>query len=165
MAARKQAGRPPMKHDNKKSPKAAEQKFGKAARQSAERSGKKPTIWQRSEQRLPGAAPLTSGQSMPGDAITRTIEASASEVYRAFNDPTRRGWSHEPGYAVRATVAPRSLVLGMRDGSTARVSITRKGNVKVLVAIEIAGLPDTTTPEQARHDWRESLGRLGEMLD
>ena len=168
---------PPKKPNQKphpKSAKAAEQKFGKSARKAAEVGGKKPVIWQKADRpvkRLPGSVPLAP----PVDPfeprvktfdsnVARTVEASASDIYRAFNDPNRRGWCHARGYAVRASVAPRTLVLGLSDGTTASVSITRKGNTRCVIAVLQKGIADAAAAERARTDWRMSLDRLAGMM-
>ena len=169
---------PAKKHSDKqhpKSAKAAEQKFGKAARKAAEGGGKKPVIWQKAEhpaKRLPGSVPLTP----PVDpfeppvktfdsSVSRTLDASASDIFRAFNDPNRRGWCHERGYAVRGSVAPRSLTLGIADGTFAGVAITRKGNTRCIVSVLQKGFPDEARAERARADWRGSLDRLAGILN
>ena len=165
MPAKKQSDK-----QHPKSAKAAEQKFGKSARRAAEAGGKKPVIWQKAEQpqkRLPGSVPLAP----PVDPfeppvktfdsnVTRTIEATASELFRAFNDPNRRGWCHERGYAVRGSVAPRSLTLGLGDGTFASVAITRKGNTRCVVSVLQKGFVDPDRAERARGNWKLSLDRL-----
>jgi len=171
---RKQGGRVTSQKKHAKSAEAAEKKFGKAARSAAERSGKKPVIWQQAERpakRLPGSMPLApkvdifEKPAKTFEATTaRTIEASASELFRAFNDPTRRAWCHERGYAVRGSVAPRSLTLGIADGSTGVVSIQRKGNTRCQVSVLQKGITTESAAEKARGDWRASLERLAGMM-
>ena len=168
---------PPKKQTPKPHPKsaqAAEKKFGKSARKAAEAGGKKPVIWQKADRpakRLPGSVPLAPKvdpfeppvKTFESD-VSRTVEASASDIYRAFNDPNRRGWCHVPGYAVRGSVAPRSLVLGLTDGTFANVSIARKGNTRCVITVVQKGLPDAVTAERARGEWRASLDRLAGMM-
>ena len=167
---------PPKKPNQKphpKSAKAAEQKFGKSARKAAEVGGKKPVIWQKADRpvkRLPGSVPLAPKVD-PFEPpvktfdsnVARTVEASASDIYRAFNDPNRRGWCHARGYAVRGSVAPRSLVLGLSDGTFASVSIARKGSRCVITVVQ-KGIADPAAAERARADWRLSLDRLAGMM-
>lgn len=171
--ARKQGGRVTSQKKHAKSAEAAEKKFGKAARSAAERGGKKPVIWQQAEKparRLPGSMPLAPVRDIFEPApktfectAARTLEASASEVYRAFNDPSRRGWCHERGYAVRGSVAPRSLTLGIADGSVGVVAIARKGT-RCQVSVLQKGITTADAAERARIDWRNSLERLAGML-
>jgi hypothetical protein len=169
MPAKKQSDK-----QHPKSAKAAEEKFGKSARKAAETGGKKPVIWQKAEQpqkRLPGSVPLapTIDPFEPPvktfeASVARTIEASASDIFRAFNDPNRRGWCHERGYAVRGSVAPRSLTLGIVDGTFANVAITRKGNTRCVISVVQKGFPDADRAERARNDWRGSLDRLAGLM-
>jgi hypothetical protein len=142
----------------RKNAKAAEQKFGKDARRAAERSGKKPGVWKSAERERPAApAPLPSSAEGDGATISRTIEASASEVFRAFNDPRMRGWCHEAGYAVRRATAPRSLVLGLQGSAGAQVAIERRGNTRTLVTLRLTHGTDPAA-------WRASLDRLSAMV-
>lgn len=174
MPARKQGGRVRSQKTHLKSPEAAEKKFGKAARSAAERGGKKPVIWQQAERpakRLPGSMPFAPKADIfekPAKTFestaSRTIEASASELFRAFNDPTRRGWCHERGYAVRGSVAPRSLTLGIADGSVGVVAIQRKGNTRCQVSVLQKGITTENAAEKARSEWRASLERLAGMM-
>jgi hypothetical protein len=96
--------------------------------------------------------------------VTKTVEASASEIFRAFNDPTRRGWSAIPNFVVRTAVAPRFLRIAMPDGTEVSVAINRKGNVRSTIEVQHARLLDAPAVDKAREQWRMSLGRLAEML-
>ncbi|MES2524973.1 MAG: hypothetical protein V4617_19910 [Gemmatimonadota bacterium] len=175
---------PPRKPDIKahpKSAKAAEEKFGKAARKAAEKGGKKPVIWQHAERtvkRLPGSVPLTPERDIFEPvaktfeaSVARTIEASPSEVYRAFNDPKRRGWCHEQHYLVRSSVAPRSLTMSIGTSNTGasntivNVAISRKGNTRCMVSVTHKGFPDAERAERARGDWRAALERLAGLVN
>jgi hypothetical protein len=169
MPAKKQSDK-----QHPKSAKSAERKFGKSARQAAESGGKKPVIWQKAEspqKRLPGSVPLAPKVD-PFEppvktfeaSVARTIEASASDIFRAFNDPNRRGWCHERGYAVRGSVAPRSLTLGIADGTFASVAITRKGNTRCVISVLQRGFLEPAQAERARDDWRGSLERLAGLM-
>ncbi len=236
------------KRASKKTVKATETKFGKAARVAAERGGKKPTAWQQSEApkrsvyvapsavvapkpATPADGPRTlhgivsaaveqgtgkgwdawvaaldadDGRRMTHKELvthlrgeyklhdtwservatgyeearglrdkatglsitsTRTMDASVSGVFRAFNDPTRRGWMHERLYSVQAAVAPRMLKLAMPDGSVVSVAIQRQGNTRTLVNLEQSKIADAAAAERARQAWRGSLERLAVMLD
>jgi uncharacterized protein YndB with AHSA1/START domain len=153
----------------KKTVKATEEKFGKSARVSAQRSGQKPMAWQQSEapKRAPYSAEepadvLDSGHAV---SVARTIDGSASAVFRAFNDPTRRAWCHERMYSVQAAVAPRMLRLAMPDKSTVTISIARKGNTRTMVSLEQTKLVDAAAADRARIAWKQALDRLAMLLD
>lgn len=97
-------------------------------------------------------------------SVSRTIEATVSEVFRAFNDPTRRMWCAVPDYVVRTTIAPRSLRLGMPDGTLVAVSILRKGGVRCQVTVDHTKLTDAAHAEQQKVEWRAALARLSDMI-
>ena len=153
----------------KKTVKATEEKFGKAARVSAQRAGKKPVAWQQSEapkrEVYSADAPADTLDHGMSVSITRTLDGSVSAVFRAFNDPTRRDWCHDRLYSVRAAVAPRMLKLAMPDGVAVAVTIQRQGNTRSTVAVEVSKLVDAAAVERARHAWKQSLDRLSAMLD
>lgn len=96
--------------------------------------------------------------------VGRSLEASASDVFRAFNDPHRRGWCPASDYVVRTTVAPRLLRIGMRDGTLVTVTIARSGNARCAVTVEQSKLPDERSAELAKSMWREALARLAAVM-
>ncbi len=151
------------KSGNKRSAAMAEKQFGKAASSAAKRAGKKPTVWKQVEERRPDRIITPQAQGDSEVHVTRLIEASASEVFRAFNDPMRRGWCHARDYLVRTAIAPRFLRLAMADGTEVVVSILRKGNVRCSVELHHTRLTGTQSGH-AHTDWRDALGRLGEMV-
>lgn len=97
-------------------------------------------------------------------SASRTIDATASEIFRAFNDPTRRSWCPVQDYVVRTTIAPRSLRLGMPDGTFVAVSILRKGSVRCTVTVDHTKLADATHAELAKTQWRQALASLADLL-
>ena len=148
-----------------------EKKFGVAVRKSTEFAGRKPQVWdqaKRPDSRTVAPTPsfdMFSENPNGFDAsVSRAVEASVSEMFRAFNDPTRRAWCHAANYVVRSTVAPRLLRLAMPDGSLITVTISRKGNVRCMVDVLHSLLPTADAAEQAKRQWRESLSRLAGLL-
>jgi len=112
------------------------------------------------------------GMRQPGEkpdgfavSVTRTVDATASDVFRAFNDPTRRDWCSERLYSVRAAVAPRMLRLGMPDETVVTVAIMRKGNVRATVTVDHSKLADAAAAERAKQSWKQALERLAMKLD
>ena len=97
-------------------------------------------------------------------SVSRTLEGTASEVFRSFNDPTRRGWCPVQDYVVRTTIAPRSLRLGMPDGSLVSVSIERKGSVRCAIEVQQSKLADAAAADRAKSMWRDALARMADML-
>lgn len=166
--ARRHVGKDAPKVAPKKNAAAAERKFGKAARQAAERGGRKPGAWRDAEQPTASlaAAPIPAeALGMVAVSVSRVIDASPSEIFRAFNDPTRRQWSGEFGYKVMNAVAPRFLRLMMHDGTLVSVSVARKGNARCAVELEHSRLADVATGERTRAAWRDGLMRMAEQLD
>ncbi len=166
--ARRHVGKDAPKVAPKKNAAAAEKKFGKAARQAAERGGRKPGAWRDAEQpRVSLAAAPTPPEALGTVSVTvsRTMDASPSEVFRAFNDPKRRQWSATLGYRVVSAVAPRFLRLMMHDGTLVSVSVGRKGNARCAVELEHARLPNATEGERMKAEWRDAMGRMAEQLD
>jgi hypothetical protein len=97
--------------------------------------------------------------------VTRIIDAPASSVFRALNDPARRGWSPEPLYRVVSALAPRFVRLALPDGSQVSVAIDRQGNVRSSVTVEQSGLPASMPEDAARRRWLGALAALAEQLD
>lgn len=166
--ARRHVGKDAPKVAPKKNAAAAEKKFGKAARQAAERGGRKPASWRDAEQpslSLAAAPPAAAALGTVSVTVQRTFEASPSEVFRAFNDPKRRQWSGALGYRVMNAVAPRFLRLMMHDGTLVNVSVARQGNARCAVEVEHSRLPNATEGERVKAVWREAVARLAELLD
>jgi len=176
----KKTGKPSTKKSPSDKRRAAEveKAFGKNVRRAAERSGRKPAVWQESERpesrdairrRMESAAAAGAAAGAPAAAVlevaaARTIDASASDVFRAFNDPTRRQWLGASTYQVRRAVAPRLLRLAMPDGSLVEVIIDRKGNTRCAVSLQHRQLADAAAAERAKLLWRDALARLADML-
>ncbi|WP_373070603.1 SRPBCC domain-containing protein [Gemmatimonas sp.] len=166
--ARRHVGKDAPKVAPRKNAAAAEKKFGKAARQAAEKGGKKPGAWRDAEQpRVSLAAAPTPPEALGTVAVTvsRTIDASPSEVFRAFNDPKRRQWSGTLGYRVVSAVAPRFLRLMMHDGTLVSVSMGRKGNARCAVDLEHSRLPNASEGERMKAEWKDGMAKMAEQLD
>ena len=167
----KKGKRPGTGSRTKRAAAAVEKKFGKEARKAAERGGRKPNAWEQPNRASVRAADSAVERLHPPDApsddldvaVSRSLEASASEVFRAFNDPTRRAWSPMPDYVVRSTIAPRLLRIALRDGTQLTVTIARKGNTRCAVTVEQSKLPDELSAEKARALWRDALARLADL--
>jgi hypothetical protein len=97
--------------------------------------------------------------------VTRILDAPASSVFRALNDPARRGWSPEPLYRVVSALAPRFVRLALPDGSQVSVAIDRQGNVRCSVTVEQSGLPASLPADVAYGRWKGALAALAEQLD
>jgi hypothetical protein len=166
--ARRHVGKDAPKVAPKKNAAAAERKFGKVARQAAERGGRKPGAWRDAEQppaSLAAAPPAPDALGTVAVTVSRTLDASPSEVFRAFNDPKRRQWSGALGWRVVSAVAPRFLRLMMHDGTLVSVSIGRQGNARCAVDLEHSRLRTIGDGERLKAQWRDVIGGLAELLD
>lgn len=164
-------GRAAAKANAKRKAADVEKKFGSSVRKATELSGRKPPEWEQPKRHtVRGVVPTPEfdvfSENPHGFQATaqRTVEASASEVFRAFNDPTRRLWSHITDYVVRSTVAPRLLRLVLPDGSLVTVTISRKGNVRSTVDVLHTMIVSSADAEQSKRHWRDALSRLAGML-
>lgn len=97
--------------------------------------------------------------------VTRMFETSASAVFSCFNDPNRRAWSPEPLYRVLSALAPRFVRIALPDGTELTASITRQGNTRCAVTIEVVGLATRAAAANATARWRHGLDALAEQLD
>ena len=154
---------------SKRAKAAVEKKFGVAARKAAQRGGRKPTAWEQPTRAAVRAAEnaVERSDATSDDllvSVSRSLEATASEVFRAFNDPARRAWSPVRDYVVRNTIAPRMLRIALPDGTQLTVTITRKGNTRCMVTVEQSKVPDELSLEKSRALWRDALARLADML-
>jgi hypothetical protein len=157
---------------SKRAKAAVEKKFGVAARKAAQRGGRKPAVWEQPDRAAVRAADSALERSARVDApsddlavsVSRSLEATVSEVFRAFNDPTRRSWSPVRDYVVRNTIAPRLLRIALADGQQLTVTIARKGNTRCMVTVEQSKVPDELSVEKSRALWRDALARLADQL-
>lgn len=165
------SGKPKPKRTAKHRKAQVEKKFGVSARKSTEMGGKKPPEWnpvkasrRKAETPTPEFDVFSENPNGFDATVSRAVEASVSEMFRAFNDPTRRAWCHAGNYVVRSVVAPRLLRLAMPDGSLITVTISRKGNVRCMVEVLHSLLATADAAELAKRQWRESLSRLAGLL-
>jgi hypothetical protein len=102
-----------------------------------------------------------------------TYEASKS---RTFNVPVtvlfgawakaslRRRWLNGQAVKVRTATAPKSMRLGLTDGSSIAVGFMAKGRSKSSVALAHTKLPDRDTANRLKEYWSDRLDALGEVL-
>ncbi|WP_396222533.1 hypothetical protein [Gemmatimonas sp.] len=111
----------------------------------------------------PAAAPQTAARSAV--TVQRTLNVPASAVIRAINDPDRRGWAPQQLYRVVSLLAPRFIRLAFPDGTLVAITVTRQGNARCTVSVELTNLP-AGTDERALHErWAYGLTALQDQLD
>jgi hypothetical protein len=95
---------------------------------------------------------------------SRTFGVPVTTLFEAWNDPKfRKRWLDET-VKVRTATAPKSMRLGMSDGSIVAVGFYPKGDRKSSVAVQHAKLPDRETANRLKQHWTERLDSLGELL-
>jgi hypothetical protein len=97
--------------------------------------------------------------------VQRTLNVPASAVFRAINDRDRREWAPQQLYRVVSVLAPRFIRLAFPDGTLVAVSVTRLGNARSAVAVELTKFPDSTDERELRERWAHALAALQEQLD
>ena len=87
-----------------------------------------------------------------------------ARLFDAWLDPVqRRAWMG-PGATVRTKSPPKSMRLGLGDGSIVVVGFMAKGRDKSIVAVEHAKLADRETAERVKAEWSEKFDALAETL-
>ncbi|WP_439643996.1 hypothetical protein [Gemmatimonas sp.] len=97
--------------------------------------------------------------------LSRVLNVPASAIFRAINDPERRGWAPESLFRIMSVLAPRFIRLAFPDGTNVAISVARQGNARALVALEITKLPIGTDERDVKERWDEALSALQEQLD
>jgi len=96
---------------------------------------------------------------------SRTYNVPIATLHHAFADATiRRRWLDEPGVTVRTSTPPKSIRLGLADGSIIAVGFTSKGDAKSMVALSHAKLRSKEEAEQVKQKWGGRLNALAEAL-
>ncbi|MEP6905160.1 MAG: hypothetical protein ABI875_03705, partial [Gemmatimonadales bacterium] len=73
-------------------------------------------------------------------------------------------WLDGASVKVRTATAPKSMRLGMSDGTIVAVGFISKGRSKSSVAVQHAKLPDRETADRLKQYWSERLDALSEVL-
>lgn len=95
---------------------------------------------------------------------SRTINAGASTVFKAFKQPKlRSGWL--PNKVVERTSVPnKSLRLTWEDGTSVEVYVTSKARSKSQVVVQHTKLPSRDVADRMKAFWAEHLGLLATQL-
>jgi uncharacterized protein YndB with AHSA1/START domain len=95
---------------------------------------------------------------------SRTINAGASTVFKAFKQPKlRSGWLPNK-VAERTSVPNKSLRLTWEDGTSVEVYLTSKARSKSQVVIQHTRLPSRDAADRMKVFWAEHLERLATQL-
>jgi hypothetical protein len=100
-----------------------------------------------------------------GASKSRTFNVPVAELFEAWaQTDTRKRWLKETGLKVRTANPPKTLRLGLADGSIVAVGFLAKGAAKSSVAIEHSKLPDKAAVARVKQIWSERFDALGHML-
>ena len=96
---------------------------------------------------------------------SRTYNVPIAKLYEAWADADRRRrWLADGGVKVRTATEPKSMRLGMSDGTIVAVGFMPKGKAKSAVAVQHTKLPDRATADRLKQYWAERFDSLSEVL-
>jgi hypothetical protein len=96
---------------------------------------------------------------------SRTFNVPVTVLFDAWAKASlRRRWLNGQAVKVRTATAPKSMRLGLTDGSIIAVGFTAKGRSKSSVALAHTKLPDRETANRLKEYWSNRLDALGEVL-
>jgi len=96
---------------------------------------------------------------------SRTFDVPVDTLFEAWVDESvRERWLDDANVKVRTATAPKSIRLGLADGSILAVGFVPKGKTKSSVAVSQNKLPDKETANRLKQYWSEQLDSLGEVL-
>jgi len=96
---------------------------------------------------------------------SRTFDVPVTTLYDAWADKgVRDRWLASENVKVRTATAPKSIRLGLADGSILAVGFLPKGKAKSSVAVTQNKLPDKETANRLKQYWTDQLESLGKVL-
>lgn len=97
--------------------------------------------------------------------VSRTMPVPAGRLFHAWQDATaRRRWLPMLSMTLRSATRPRSVRIGLANGSLLDVRITAKGARKAQVAVEHSKLASRAAVERQRAFWKARLAALEERI-
>ena len=95
---------------------------------------------------------------------SRTFNVPVSRLFDAWKDSaTRRRWLND-SVRIRTATSPKSMRIGLSDGSIVAVGFYPKAESKSSVAVQHAKLPDKATADRLKKYWSERLDELAAVL-
>lgn len=96
---------------------------------------------------------------------SKTIAVPVAELWRAFEDPSRRAlWMEGETLTIRTSREPRTMRARLSDGTPLDVYFAAKGDAKSTVTCQLRGLSDRHAAEAARKAWGRRLDTLKMVL-
>jgi hypothetical protein len=97
---------------------------------------------------------------------SKTVNVPVHQLYDAWAQKrTRKRWLADVDPKVRAGTKPRSLRLGMEDGTIVALWFTTKGDSKSSVSVQHLNLPDRATADRSKREWGSRLDALAALLN
>jgi hypothetical protein len=108
------------------------------------------------------------GQRLDGTyeaSKSRTYNVPVKKLFEAWKDSEiRTRWLSEPGVKVRTATPPKTMRIGMSDGSIVAVSFMPKGASKSVVALAHTKLGSKEEANRLKALWSERLDALGQVV-
>ena len=96
---------------------------------------------------------------------SKTFNVPVDQLYDAWAQKrTRKRWLADANPKVRAGTRPRTLRLGMEDGTIVALWFTAKGDTKSSVSVQHLKLPDRATADRSKREWGVRLDALAALL-
>ena len=96
---------------------------------------------------------------------SRTLNVPVTQLFDAWADAkVRKRWLDGTAVKVRTATKPKSMRLGLSDGTIVAIGFMAKGKNKSSVAVQHAKLPDRETADRLKQYWSDRLDALEEAL-
>jgi hypothetical protein len=96
---------------------------------------------------------------------SKTFHVGVEKLYDAWSQKrTRMRWLTDAEPNVRGGTRPRTLRLGMEDGTTVALWFESKGDAKSTVAVQHLNLPDRAAADRSKKEWGARLESLAALL-
>jgi hypothetical protein len=97
---------------------------------------------------------------------SRTFNVPVTKLFDSWkNANLRKRWLDDPTIKVRTATSPKSMRLGLSDGTIVAVGFYPKGKAKSSVAVQHTKLPSRETADRLKKYWSEQLDALASVLD
>ena len=99
-------------------------------------------------------------------SVSRTVQAPAASVFRAWTDGAERsGWLEGAEVTIRKAAPPGSLRLAWGDGSTVEVAIRTRGPERSRVVVDHRRLRDAQRVGLMKEFWADALDALARRFE
>jgi hypothetical protein len=96
---------------------------------------------------------------------SRTYNVPVAKLFDAWSKASlRRRWLNGAAVTVRTATAPKSMRLGMKDGTIVAVGFQSKGESKSSVAVQHTKLSDRDSANRLKQFWSERFDSLNSVL-